>query len=71
MAAYSTRTVNVLRHETALSSPTNWVEMEKALSAVRQQLEHAGRALTDDAVWIESRDEEIVLVWTEEKTVTP
>lgn len=71
MATYETRTVHVLRHETVLASPTNWVGMEKAISAVRQQLERAGRPLTDDAAWIESRDEEIVLVWTEEETVKP
>lgn len=67
MADFSTRTVRITRHETAVRSPANWPEMEKAIYNVRQQLADAGKDASEDTVRVEARDGEIVLFWTDEE----
>lgn len=68
MPAFNERTVTVTRHEYVLKSPAPWGEVGKAITAATQAIKAAGKDPSyDDAAHIEARDDEVVIVWTEEK----
>lgn len=70
MPAFNERTVTVTRHEYVLKSPAPWGEVGKAIASANQAMEAAGKDPSyDDAAFIEARDDEVVLFWTEEKRV--
>lgn len=62
-------TTTTKRHEYTLSSPTNWVEINKAVQWARREKEAALGAESlrwDDAIGVEARDDEVVVFWDEE-----
>jgi len=62
MADYATRTVTTVRQEVTLNSPTNWTEISKALSHIRNQRPDDGQEY-DDTVTVTATDGEIVFSW--------
>jgi hypothetical protein len=56
------------RHEYSLSSPTNAVEMDKAVSWARSDYQSANpnRTLYDNTITIQSWDDKIIIYWEEE-----
>lgn len=51
-----------------LLTPTNWVEVGKALSIIRQHVKDAGRTEWDDLVTVEVGDDEIRFVLPVDET---
>ena len=60
MASYSRRQVVTTRIEYVLSNPAHWTEVGKAFAAAENELAESAAG----AVWVESRDDEVV-VWFE------
>lgn len=57
MADYTRRDITTVERRYELPSPTNWVEIEKVLSAIKNDL--AGQRTYDDTVRVEAWDDEI------------
>lgn len=69
MPAFNERTVTITRHEYVLKSPAPWGEIIKAYNIAEQHMRSAGQDTSyDDAAHIQSRDDEVVIYWTEETT---
>ncbi len=69
MADALKRTVTTRRHEYVLSSPTNYAEVDKAVTWALSDLGAAqGKEMptADTAVLVEARDDEVVVFWTEQ-----
>ncbi|MCR6649735.1 MAG: hypothetical protein NVV70_16950 [Cellulomonas sp.] len=66
MADATIREVTTTRVEIRLRTPSNWVEVEKALAIARQRLARDGVVLHDDTVTVEADDEGITLWWPKE-----
>lgn len=60
MAEYSRRVVHTARVEYFLPNPTNWAEVGKVYSAIKNELTGDSRADYDDTVTVEGRDDELV-----------
>lgn len=59
MADYTRRDITTTRRIYVLPSPTNWVEVEKVLSALKQDKERQKVGTFDDTVTVEAFDDEI------------
>lgn len=66
MADFMTRTKTITRHEYYLNSPTNAVELNKAISVAIRAAEGAGFRMYDDTVKVESYDDKVLIYWEEE-----
>jgi hypothetical protein len=58
MADFQQRTRHTARTEYVLPNPTTWVEIEKVLVALREDL--SGEPVYDDTVTVSANDTEIV-----------
>lgn len=65
MADFTGRVVTVTRHEYALESPTNAVEVSKMLNSATRDFQTAKGQAWDDSITVESRNGEIVAWWEE------
>lgn len=63
MADHSTRTLTetVTRHEWLLTTPTNWVELDKMLASVKHYAEEHGLRF-NDSLTVELDDSDIIIV---------
>lgn len=66
MADATIREVTTTRVEIRLRTPSNWVEVEKALELARRHVARLGIVFHDDTVTVESDDEGITLWWPKE-----
>lgn len=69
MAQYTRREVATKHVEYVVPSPCVWIEIDKALSAARNEL--GERARWDNAATVEARDDEIVIRFLVEEQVSP
>jgi hypothetical protein len=63
MATYEKHDVHMVRHEYRIPYPANWAEVQRAMSAVRTDLNKAGLSEYDDAAFFEPHDEYVLIHW--------
>lgn len=62
MAEYTRKDVTTVERRYTLTSPTNWVEVEKVLAGIRNDLSSV--PTYDDTVRVEAWDDEIRFTYT-------
>lgn len=68
MSNVTKRTVTTIRHEYRIPNGSAWTELGKAYAQAKRDIEDAGKDPSyDDAAFITSDDESVIIFWEESK----